>query len=125
MSLHSLADIPCLTVEGIAKGYSHDPEAVYTADSRVNHAWNLVLLEGEWRPLDCTWGAGYLHEDGTFRRELSDHWFLTDPVEFLLTHFPYMYRLVLLSQIEQTDKQASGRAGREAVRQADAFYRPI
>ena len=121
-----------MTVEGIAKGYSHDPEAIYSPDSGVNHAWNLVLLEGEWRPLDCTWGAGYLHEDGSFRRELNDHWFLTDPEEFLPTHFPYMYRLVLSSQLRsklsgrqtcrqasrQTDLQTNVQAGRQTDLQA-------
>ena len=110
-----------MTVEGIAKGYSHDPEAIYSADSGVNHAWNLVLLEGEWRPLDCTWGAGYLHEDGSFRRELNDHWFLTDPEEFLPTHFPYMYRLVLSSQRRSrpTGRQTDRLTGRQTELQTD------
>ena len=88
MNCCRLANIPCILVQGIAKGYRHDPEDVYTASSKTNHAWNLVLIKGEWRPLDTTWGAGHLDMGGNFNRKFEEHWFLTDPEEFVPRHFP-------------------------------------
>ena len=55
----------------------------------MSHAWNAVFLGGFWRLLDCTWGAGKVEEDGTFIKELNEHFFLTDPDELIYTHFPY------------------------------------
>ncbi|KAL8579877.1 hypothetical protein ACOMHN_046444 [Nucella lapillus] len=88
--LCKVVKIPCLMVSGIAKGYRHDPEDVYTEHTKANHAWNLVLLQGEWRPLDSTWGTGHVNRSGRFVRRLEDRWFLTDPGEFVLRHFPLM-----------------------------------
>ncbi|MCD8217268.1 MAG: hypothetical protein LUD01_04360 [Clostridiales bacterium] len=46
--LLELLDIPCTTVTGIANGESH--------------AWNLVLLDGEYYYIDTTWGnANYIY----------------------------------------------------------------
>ena len=77
-----------MVMQGINKAQDHDPETVFTATSKTNHAWNLVLVEGEWRPLDNTFGAGHLDKGGTFTREFDEHWFLTDPAEFVPAHFP-------------------------------------
>lgn len=52
-----------------------------------SHAWNAVMLDGEWKLLDCTWGAGFVNGDD-FHRAYSDFYFLSDPHEFLTTHFP-------------------------------------
>ena len=40
--------------------------------------------------LDCTFGAGKTNPDGLeFQKQLNEHFFLTDPDEFIYTHFPY------------------------------------
>jgi len=52
-----------------------------------SHAWNAVMLDGEWKLLDCTWGAGFVNGND-FHRAYSDFYFLSDPQEFLTTHFP-------------------------------------
>ncbi|XP_076438506.1 kyphoscoliosis peptidase-like isoform X1 [Babylonia areolata] len=93
------AGIPCVLVSGIAKGYSHDPENVYTAATKTNHSWNLVLVQGEWRPLECTWGAGFVDNGGHFVRSFQERWFLTDPEEFVLQHFP-----LVNSNLEESEK---------------------
>ncbi|MDO5410756.1 MAG: transglutaminase domain-containing protein [Lachnospiraceae bacterium] len=36
--------IPCVTVSGVTK------------DTKTNHAWNMVKVDGEWYYLDVTWG---------------------------------------------------------------------
>ena len=53
-----------------------------------SHAWNAVSIDGEWRLLDATWGAGYIDSNNNFIRCLNDFWFLTPPEQFVYTHFP-------------------------------------
>ena len=49
---------------------------------KKNHAWNAVQINGTWRLVDSTWGAGYVD---SFTR---DFWFLTAPEQFVYTHCP-------------------------------------
>ncbi len=77
------------------------------------HFWNAVFISGTWRLLDCCFGAGRIapktaieldngeivideddnndvvEVDGDFIKELDEHFFLTDPDEFVYTHFPF------------------------------------
>ncbi|KAL8625924.1 hypothetical protein ACOMHN_012516 [Nucella lapillus] len=84
------ANIPCLLVSGLDKGLDYDPETIFTPTTKTNHAWNIVYVKGEWRPLDVTWGSGHLDESRRFQRKLTEHWFLTDPAEFITDHFPLL-----------------------------------
>ncbi len=52
----------------------------------VNHVWNAVKIDGQWRVIDATWGAGYLGNHG-FQREQSDLFFLMPPEVAVLSHF--------------------------------------
>ncbi len=55
-----------------------------------SHAWNVVFVFGAWRLLDCAFGAGVVDPfDGSFEKKLNEHFFLTDPDEFIYSHFPY------------------------------------
>lgn len=77
-------------VSGLDKGFGYDPGCTFTTDSEATHAWNVVHVQQEWRPVDCTWGAGRLGDNRQFERRFEDFWFLTDPDHFLLRHFPHM-----------------------------------
>ena len=56
----------------------------------IDHAWNAVFISGSWRLLDCTWGAGKTDALGQhFKKQLDEHFFITDPDELIYTHFPY------------------------------------
>lgn len=107
-----VAGIRVKSLKGFAKGYDYEPGKARTVardrsgsdglylfrsaqgddfvpgESAV-HAWNAVFVYGVWRLLDTTWGAGRIERDGTFLKELNEHFFLTDPDEFIYTHFPY------------------------------------
>jgi hypothetical protein len=77
-----------LTVEvvsGYAKGYGYVPGAPFT---KTNHDWNAVSVDGRWRLVDSTWGAGYVDDGKRFVKEYSDFYFLTPPEKFVLRHFP-------------------------------------
>ncbi|MCB9284152.1 MAG: hypothetical protein H6563_08785 [Lewinellaceae bacterium] len=55
----------------------------------ISHAWNAVRIDGEWRLLDATWGAGYTDAGVTkFYREVSPGFFFTPPKLFSQSHFP-------------------------------------
>ena len=55
----------------------------------ASHAWNAVNIEGEWKLLDATWGAGYFDvDDGKFVQVFQPGFFFTPPRIFALDHFP-------------------------------------
>jgi hypothetical protein len=67
-----------------------------TMGGRESHAWDLVKLDGHWRLLDPTWGAGSC-DATTFHQGFSDYWFLTPPEELILSHYPSDARFQLVS----------------------------
>ena len=54
--LASYAGLQCLLVTGYAKGYNYRPGAPFP-DPQWKHSWNLVLINGIWRQVDCLWAA--------------------------------------------------------------------
>jgi transglutaminase/protease-like cytokinesis protein 3 len=92
-------------VSGWSKGYGYTPGQRF--DGATNHAWNAVRIEGQWRLMDPTWGAGYLDERMQFVRRFQEHYFLTPPDAFVFDHLPQDQRWQLLerpvSAAEYTD----------------------
>ena len=80
------AGIAAVKISGFAKGYGY--AAGGTIGAIPNHAWNAVKINGEWKLLDCTWGAGYIGDDRKFHREFNPHYFFTAPEEFVFDHLP-------------------------------------
>ena len=56
----------------------------------TNHSWNTVFLDKDWYLIDCTWGAGHIDENGKFQQKFTEFYFLTNPSEFITSHFPYI-----------------------------------
>lgn len=72
------------SIAGFAKGYGFVPGS---RPEGTNHAWNAVLIDGEWRLFDSTWGAGSV--DGTqFVWNYREVYFDADPEVFIFDHFP-------------------------------------
>jgi len=95
-ALAKASGLDCVTVQGYSKGYrfsAGDPLA-----EKPNHAWNAVRVDGTWRLVDCTWGAGYLDESVQFRRSTNEHYLFTPPDEFIYDHFPTDPKWQLLSR---------------------------
>ncbi|XP_060600290.1 kyphoscoliosis peptidase-like [Ruditapes philippinarum] len=89
--LCSKAGIPVKKLSGFAKCYGYSPSKQLTLNSKTNHAWNAVQLEGQWYLVDCTIGSGHFDsETNDFKKEFDDFYFLTDPKHFVSAHFPYM-----------------------------------
>ncbi|KAJ3082878.1 hypothetical protein HK102_001408, partial [Quaeritorhiza haematococci] len=78
-------------VHGFARGVGTEPgdlAMTKTKDGKpTGHAWNAVKVDGEWRFIDATWGAGNV--DGrNFKRSFTPYYFLTPPNRFITSHFP-------------------------------------
>ena len=75
-------------VVGFAKGYGHRSGKRFRG---TNHAWNIILIDGEWRVFDATWGEGYaetIRGRLVSRKRFNGYWFNVDPYEAIFTHFP-------------------------------------
>ncbi|VDI42246.1 Hypothetical predicted protein [Mytilus galloprovincialis] len=88
-SLCQALDITCKNISGYAKGYGHNLGEIITFSQDTDHAWNAVRLEGVWRFIDTTWGAGYVDKNQEFIKKFNNFYFLTSPENFIYDHFPY------------------------------------
>lgn len=68
-------------VYGTAKAL---PKDIGKAPAKGNHAWNVVKINGNWKLIDVTWGAGGV----TGKTKYDDNYFFTSPEMFFLNHFP-------------------------------------
>ena len=80
------AGLEAVEIRGYGKGYSYRPGQKFSGP--FNHAWNAVKINGSWRLMDPTWGAGYLGRDGKYHRWFDDHYFITPPDQFIFDHLP-------------------------------------
>lgn len=55
----------------------------------INHDWNSVMIDGTWRLVDVTWGAGSIvNKQNLWVRKFNPFYFDTDPKFFFTKHFP-------------------------------------
>ncbi|KAL7890169.1 hypothetical protein AOLI_G00024270 [Acnodon oligacanthus] len=80
--------IQCEEVSGYSKGIGHCPGRSLS-QKPSDHMWNAVWVREQWGLLDACWGAGTVNmETKTFVKRFDDFYFLTDPSEFINSHFP-------------------------------------
>lgn len=80
--------IESIRIEGYPKGYGYQQG---TKIAKADHAWNAVKLNGGWKLVDVTWGAGYGKKIGGRLQTVDKYdpyYFDTDPHEFLFKHLP-------------------------------------
>lgn len=74
-------------INGWSKGYGYRAGAQLPRET--NHAWNAVRVNGQWRLVDSTWGAGYVTGNPLrFEYRFVNHYFLTEPAQFIFDHLP-------------------------------------
>ena len=55
----------------------------------IGHAWNVVRVNGQWYPMDVTWGAGGLStENKKYVKNFKEEYFLSGPAFFVQRHLP-------------------------------------
>ncbi|XP_016431307.1 uncharacterized protein LOC107758150 [Sinocyclocheilus rhinocerous] len=82
------AGIKCREVSGYGKCAGYRPGQSYR-NTESNHRWNAVCLDEHWYLLDACWGAGYVDLDNrTFIKRYKEFYFLTDPENFISSHYP-------------------------------------
>lgn len=80
-------DLEVKIVSGHSKGYGFDPDKVSTLAD--NHAWIVAKIDGQWKIIDPTWGAGHIPVDSrNFVKNFSEFYFFADPEKIIYTHFP-------------------------------------
>ncbi len=84
-ALAQAVGLEAVSIKGFAKG--HGFGAGDRVNGLTNHAWNAVKIGGEWRLLDCTWGAGAI-ERGAYTKGFNPFYFLTPARQFGWLHFP-------------------------------------
>lgn len=100
------AGLSAITIEGYAKDFLFDNgDEIYIP----RHAWNAVKIDGKWQLVDATWGAGAMHQQNSWLRQLLNkllmqkklkaknlkfsfhydpQYFAQDPKTFRLKHIP-------------------------------------
>ncbi|TAL58940.1 MAG: hypothetical protein EPN85_10330 [Bacteroidetes bacterium] len=89
--LCDFAEIECRYITGFASSLTTDGRMLTPtmSEKASNHAWNAVMIEGEWHLLDVTWASGYCDKGvNKFTRELSEDYYLTPPEEMIFNHHP-------------------------------------
>jgi transglutaminase/protease-like cytokinesis protein 3 len=64
--------LPCVVVTGYALGTDADDvvwDEESAAQTRANHAWNEVYVDGRWIIVDTTWDCGNSYESGGVTKE--------------------------------------------------------
>ncbi|XP_065344135.1 hillarin [Cloeon dipterum] len=110
--LCSYAGLHCVVIKGYSKSAGYQP-GVRFEDNRFRNSWNAVYVAGAWRFVQCNWGARHLvnakevparAKSDALRYEYDDHYFLTDPREFIYEFFPLQQEWQLLKNpISLTD----------------------
>ena len=75
-------NIQCISC--YSKGIGYEPGKTLTS---TDHEYNIIKLNNQYYPIDCTWGAGTIQEK-KFVKHLNEFYFLTDPELLIKTHFP-------------------------------------
>jgi transglutaminase/protease-like cytokinesis protein 3 len=55
----------------------------------INHSWNAVMIDNNWKLIDLAWASGYITDNGkVFVHELDEQYFLPSPARFIIDHYP-------------------------------------
>lgn len=101
MRLCSYAGLICREIKGHSKSVGYEP-GLKIGSGNFTNTWNVVLIGSDWWPVQSNWGARHLvlnkdlanQQNGNqqstkksrdkIRYEYDEHYFLTDPDEFVM-----------------------------------------
>jgi transglutaminase/protease-like cytokinesis protein 3 len=74
------------------------------ANLEINHGWNIVKVNGEWKFIDCTIAAGKISsKTQKFVFDYNDAYFFTEPKLFFLNHFPENEKWLFVDKKSKVD----------------------
>lgn len=83
-------------ITGTLKG---SPSEIGKLPTIVNHAWNAVKVNGEWKFMDTTLGAGFVSSNsGLFKFDFNEGYFFTKPELFFFNHYPLNEKWLLVAK---------------------------
>ncbi|KAI6194244.1 Lim and transglutaminase domain protein [Aphelenchoides besseyi] len=98
--LCSYAGLHCVVIKGYSKSAGYQPGMKFL-DTKFRNTWNAVYVDGNWRFVQCNWGARHLvnakdgprqsspqQQENNLRYSYDDHYFLTPSEEFIYEFFP-------------------------------------
>jgi len=92
------AGLEAVFIPGTSKSH---PTHIGKAPGASDHAWNAVKIDGKWKLLDCTWGAGVVTgEKPAFAFKFNDGYFFAEPDVFFLNHYPDDKQWLLTNKTE-------------------------
>jgi transglutaminase/protease-like cytokinesis protein 3 len=84
--LATLVGLKSEVIHGMAKTTLDD---IGRKKTKTDHAWNTVMIDGVWRLIDVTWGAGMVvNKQNLWVREFNPIYFDTAPKIFFSKHLP-------------------------------------
>jgi hypothetical protein len=92
--LASSLGLEAIKISGYSKGYGYSEKTKFT---NTDHAWNALKIQGKWRLVDTTWGAGAIDDDRHYKKSFTGTWFAMDPDLFLMTHYPESWERSLVA----------------------------
>jgi hypothetical protein len=101
MLFKKMCDIAGIQSE-IISGYVRTEYYEVGTPGDLDHAWNAVLLNGDYYLVDATWAAGGCTKDDDgkltgFHKHFKEYYWLTPAAEFARNHFPEDPKWVLLA----------------------------
>ncbi|XP_076823906.1 uncharacterized protein LOC143469916 isoform X2 [Clavelina lepadiformis] len=91
----SAAGLHAKLVTGFLKGVGYYPDHKFQPNDSFRGSWNAVLIDQQWRLIDTNWGARHVTEEDDLSHnewhteyKYEEHYFLTDPDQMIITHFP-------------------------------------
>ena len=115
--LCSYAGLNCVEIRGHSKSVGYEP-GMHIEPGHFLNTWNAVLLDGDWRLVQCNWGARHLvlnkdtngnqgdnvsqhtttsKPEDSIRYQQDEHYFLTDPENFITEFWPFDPKWQLLA----------------------------
>lgn len=82
ISSHINLEVECVPCYSKGVGYEQGKNL-----TKTDHEYNVIKINGEWYPIDSTWGAGHL-ENRVFIKKLNEYYFFANPEFLIRTHFP-------------------------------------
>lgn len=82
--------LKCKKITGYAKGFGYQIGEKF---KKMNHAWNVIMINNKYYFIESTWGAGTCSEDFKFIKKFNPYWFCTPAQVFIYTHYTELFQL--------------------------------